>query len=107
MEITMKNRQFKVLPIGKDNFAELRDKNRYYVDKTSYLKQVFDIDGSDVLLFTRPRRFGKTLLLDMFKNFLKISEKIQEIPLFRRSSLKTPEFLKTKISVKSTWVSFL
>lgn len=75
MEITMKNRQFKVLPIGKDNFAELRDKNRYYVDKTSYLKQVFDIDGSDVLLFTRPRRFGKTLLLDMFKNFLKISEK--------------------------------
>ena len=71
----MKNRQFKVLPIGKDNFAELRDKNRYYVDKTSYLKQVFDIDGSDVLLFTRPRRFGKTLLLDMFKNFLKISEK--------------------------------
>ena len=77
MEITMKNRQFKVLPIGKDNFAELRDKNRYYVDKTSYFKQVFDINGSDVLRFTGPRRFGRTLLLEMFQTFLKIVGKNQ------------------------------
>ena len=71
----MSTKQFLPLPTGKDNFAELKDKNRYYVDKTPYLKQVFAVDDADVLLFTRPRRFGKTLLMNMFESFLKISEK--------------------------------
>lgn len=53
------------------------------MDKTPYLKTVFSKEvstdkkasaaGTPVLLFTRPRRFGKTLLMDMFKNFLKIN----------------------------------
>ena len=52
------------------------------MDKTPYLKTVFSeeipadgktfVDGSSVLLFTRPRRFGKTLLMDMFETFLKV-----------------------------------
>ena len=71
----MSTKQFLPLPTGKDNFAELKDKNRYYVDKTPYLKQVFAVDDADVLLFTRPRRFGKTLLMNMFESFLKVSEK--------------------------------
>lgn len=50
---------FKLLPTGDDTFAEVINKNKYYVDKTSYLKKVFAEDGSSVLLFTRPRRFGK------------------------------------------------
>ena len=79
----MSNKQFLALPVTGDTFAEVREKNRYYVDKTPYLKQVFSedeavdenslIDGTTVLLLTRPRRFGKTLLMNMFESFLKIS----------------------------------
>ncbi len=81
----MSNKQFLALPVTGDTFAEVREKNRYYVDKTPYLKQVFSedeavdenslIDGTTVLLLTRPRRFGKTLLMSMFESFLKISAK--------------------------------
>ena len=81
----MSNKQFLALPVTGDTFAEVREKNRYYVDKTPYLKQVFSedeavdenslIDGTTVLLLTRPRRFGKTLLMNMFESFLKISAK--------------------------------
>ena len=69
----MSTKQFLPLPTGKDNFAELKDKNCYYVDKTPYLKQVFAVDDADILLFTRPRRFGKTLLMNMFESFLNIN----------------------------------
>ena len=69
----MSIKEFLPLPTGKDNFAELKDKNRYYVDKTPYLKQVFAVDDADILLFTRPRRFGKTLLMNMFESFLNIN----------------------------------
>ena len=78
----MSNKIFQSLPTGYDNFAKVRTSNRYYVDKTAYLKTVFseeipsdgktEPDSSAVLLFTRPRRFGKTLLMNMFEAFLKI-----------------------------------
>ncbi len=80
----MSNKNFLPLPTGNNDFTDIRAKNRYYVDKSPYLKTVFSedvpaegsvvADGSAVLLFTRPRRFGKTLLMDMFESFLKISE---------------------------------
>ena len=69
----MGNKQFLPLPTGKDDFTKLREQNCYFVDKTPYIKQVFGVDASDVLLFTRPRRFGKTLLISMFDSFLKIN----------------------------------
>ena len=79
----MSNKHFLALPVTGDTFAEIREKNRYYVDKTPYLKTVFSedeavddkslINGTTVLLLTRPRRFGKTLLMSMFESFLKIS----------------------------------
>ena len=69
----MSNKQFLELPYGKDDFTKLREQNCYFVDKTPYIKQVFGVDASDVLLFTRPRRFGKTLLISMFDSFLKIN----------------------------------
>ena len=68
----MSNKQFLELPYGKDDFLLLREGNCYFVDKTPYLKTVFT-DQSAVLLFTRPRRFGKTLLMSMFDSFLKIN----------------------------------
>ena len=68
----MSNKQFLELPYGKDDFPLLREGNCYFVDKTPYLKTVFT-DQSAVMLFTRPRRFGKTLLMSMFDSFLKIN----------------------------------
>ena len=68
----MSDKQFLALPYGKDSFPLLREGNCYYVDKTPYLKTVFT-DQSAVMLFTRPRRFGKTLLISMFDSFLKIN----------------------------------
>ena len=70
-------RKYKLLPAGADTFADVIGKGKYYVDKTLYLKTVFEEDGSSVLLFTRPRRFGKTLLMDMFANFLRIKDSDQ------------------------------
>ena len=69
----MSNKQFLALPYGKDDFTKLRAQDCYFVDKTPYIKQVFGVDSSDVLLLTRPRRFGKTLLMSMFDSFLKIN----------------------------------
>lgn len=56
------------LPIGIEDFKELIDNNYYYVDKTVLVKELLD-NRSKVSLFTRPRRFGKTLGLSMLKYF--------------------------------------
>ena len=58
----------KALPIGVDLFKELIVKNYYYVDKTLFIKALLDLKG-EVNLFTRPRRFGKTLNLSMLRCF--------------------------------------
>ena len=65
--------KYKLLLAGGDTYSEIRTKNKYYVDKTLYLRSVFAEDGSSVLLFTRPRRFGKTLLMDMFADFFRLN----------------------------------
>ena len=59
----------KKINTGGLSFAELRDEDRYYVDKTLLIKDVLDFDGRGVYLFTRPRRFGKTTNLSMLDAF--------------------------------------
>ena len=68
----MSNKQFLTLPESPTSFEELIEDNGYFVDKTEFIKTVFT-DSAKVLLFTRPRRFGKTLLMTMFESFLKIN----------------------------------
>ncbi len=58
----------KKLPIGIENFEEIRTKDFYYVDKTGLIKELLDNWGK-VTLFTRPRRFGKSLNMSMMKSF--------------------------------------
>lgn len=58
----------KKLAIGIENYKELINKSYYYVDKTLLIQSLLD-DGNKVTLFTRPRRFGKTLTLSMLKTF--------------------------------------
>lgn len=59
------------LPVGIDDFRKLRESHFYYVDKTSLIEK-FLLNWSEVTLFTRPRRFGKTLNMSMLKSFFDI-----------------------------------
>ena len=61
------------LPYCKCDFKTIVKQNYYFVDKTRYLKSVFQDDPSQVLLITRPRRFGKTLTMNMFEAFLSLN----------------------------------
>ena len=69
----MTSKQFLPLPYGKDVYSELKNNGCYFVDKTPYLKDIIDEDESNVMIFTRPRRFGKTLFMSMVEYFLKIN----------------------------------
>ena len=59
------------LPVGIDDFEKIRRNEFYYVDKTKLIEQLLQSWG-EVTLFTRPRRFGKTLNMSMLKNFFEI-----------------------------------
>lgn len=61
----------KKLPVGIENFEDIRKQGFYYVDKTKLIEQLLDNWGK-VNLFTRPRRFGKTLNMSMLKYFFEI-----------------------------------
>ncbi|MCI8832358.1 MAG: AAA family ATPase, partial [Lachnospiraceae bacterium] len=61
----------KKFPIGIESFEEIRKEGFYYVDKTGLLRDLLDNWGK-VNLFTRPRRFGKTLNMSMLKCFFEI-----------------------------------
>lgn len=63
--------QRKKLPIGIENFEEIRKEGFYYVDKTGLIRDLLNNWGK-VNLFTRPRRFGKTLNMSMLKSFFEI-----------------------------------
>ena len=58
----------KALPVGYDDFSEVIEKNLYYVDKTFMIRDLIK-QGAKVNLFTRPRRFGKTLNMSMLQYF--------------------------------------
>ena len=69
----MKVKMDKQIGIGTEFFHKLIEENKYYVDKTMLLRTVFQDNGAEVLLITRPRRFGKTLTMSTFHDFLAIN----------------------------------
>lgn len=71
------------LPMGIESFKEMRRQNFYYVDKTGLIKEFLENFGK-VNLFTRPRRFGKTLNMSMLKYFFETGS---DIMLFDNSTL--------------------
>ena len=64
---------FKILPIGIENFEKLRQEDFYYIDKTRLIEQLLTRWG-EVNLFTRPRRFGKSLNMSMLQSFFEIGK---------------------------------
>jgi hypothetical protein len=71
MDREMSNLMKKKLPIGIDNFEKLRREDFYYVDKTGMIRDLL-LKWGEVNLFTRPRRFGKSLNMSMLKSFFEI-----------------------------------
>ncbi len=86
------------LPIGMENFVEIRRNNFYYVDKTRLIEQLVE-KWSEVSLFTRPRRFGKTLNMSMLRAFFEVGA--------RQIYLMDCIFHTRKNCVSNTWGSIL
>ena len=60
------------IPVGISNFTEIRSNNYYYVDKTNLIYELLQSPGTEVIMITRPRRFGKTLAMSMLESFFDI-----------------------------------
>ena len=88
----------KKLPIGIENFAKLQAEDFYYVDKTMLIKELLD-NWAEVNLFTRPRRFGKTLNMSMLKAFFELNGD--------KNCFKEQEFPEKFIFANNTWESSL
>ena len=83
----------KKLPIGLSDFKKLIEGNYYYFDKTNFIDEIIK-DGSEVKLFTRPRRFGKTLNMSMLKYFFDIKEVEENKKLFKDLYIEKVENFK-------------
>lgn len=62
------------IPVGKESFDEIRREKSYYVDKTELIYDLLNSTDNKVTLFTRPRRFGKTLMMSMMESFFSIQK---------------------------------
>lgn len=69
------------MPIGIENFKQLRENNYYFVDKTDFIRQLID-EHANVTLITRPRRFGKTLTMSMLEWFFSVDKEVESRDLF-------------------------
>ncbi len=83
----------KLLPIGTEDFKKIIEKDLYYVDKTSAISLI-ERNNLDVLLFTRPRRFGKTLFISMLDYFYNIESKEENKNLFKNLDISKSEYMK-------------
>ena len=103
----------KKVPIAIEDFREVREQDCYYVDKTKFIEDILN-DGSEVKLFCRPRRFGKTLNMSMLKYFFNIENQDENRKLFNSLYIENSPMMKEQgkypvifISMKgitaSTW----
>ena len=83
----------KRLAIGVSNFKKIIEGDFYYFDKTKFIEEIIN-DGSEVKLFTRPRRFGKTLNMSMLKYFFDIENKEENKKIFKDLYIEKTEAFK-------------
>ena len=100
----MKTRK-KRLPIGVSDFKEIITKNYYYFDKTKFIENILD-DGSKVKLFTRPRRFGKTLNISMLRYFFDVKNKDENRKLFEGLNISKSEYFSEQGNYPVISISF-
>lgn len=91
----MKEKKKKGLAIGNSDFKEIITQNGYYIDKTKFIEDLLE-DLSKVKLFTRPRRFGKTLNLSMLKYFFDVKNAEENRKLFEDLYISKSEYMKNQ-----------
>ena len=94
----------KKIPIGIDDFKKIHENNIYYVDKTKYIEKIL-VDTSEVKLFTRPRRFGKTLNMSMLKYFFDIKNKEENKKLFQNLYIEKSDFFEEQGAYPVVYIS--
>ena len=85
----------KRIGIGLSDFKELIEEDFYYFDKIKFIDEIVK-DGAKVKLFTRPRRFGKTLNMSMLKYFFDVEKKEENRKLFKDLYIEKQNLLKNK-----------
>ena len=107
----------KKIPVGIEDFKEIITKDYYYIDKTKLIEELL-LEGSRVTLFTRPRRFGKTLNMSMLRYFFDIKNAennknlfkdlhIEKSPVFSEQGKYPVIFISMKGLTASTWKEVL
>ena len=82
----------KAVPVGIEDFERIINEDYYYVDKTILIEELL-INRAPVTLFTRPRRFGKTLNMSMIKSFFDIKNKEENKKLFENLKISNSEYM--------------
>lgn len=95
----------KKLPIGISNFKEIIEDEYYYFDKTEFIENLFE-EVSKIKLFTRPRRFGKTLNMSMIKYFFDIENKERNKKLFENLKISSSEHFEKQGTAPVISISF-
>ena len=98
-------RDKKPLPIGIDDFKTIIEEDYYYADKTDMIGNILD-DRVMVTLFTRPRRFGKTLNMSMMKYFFEIENTEENKKLFDGLAISNKEYMKEQGQYPVIFISF-
>lgn len=93
------------LPVGISDFKDVIENNYYYFDKTKFIENILE-DGSKVKLFTRPRRFGKTLNISMLKYFFNVKNKYENKKLFENLEISKSEYFKKQGNYPVISISF-
>ena len=83
----------KAIPVGIENFEDIIKDNYYYVDKSMLIEDIL-VNRAAVTLFTRPRRFGKTLNMSMIKYFFDVRNKDENRKLFEELKIFGSEYMK-------------
>ena len=95
----------KKLPIGISNFKEIIEYDYYYFDKTKFIEKILE-ERSKVKLFTRPRRFGKTLNMSMLRYFFDVKNKEENRKLFENLEISKSEYFSEQGKYPVISISF-
>ena len=98
-------RDKKPLPIGIDDFKTIIEEDYYYADKTKMIESLLD-DGAGVTLFTRPRRFGKTLNMSMLNYFFNLKNKEENRKLFENLYISKSKYMSQQGEYPVIYLSF-
>ena len=98
-------RDKKPLPVGIDDFRKIIEEDYYYLDKTKMIEDIL-LDKAEVTLFTRPRRFGKTLNMSMLNYFFNLKNRKENRNLFEKLYISKSKYMDKQGEYPVIYLSF-